>query len=54
MKIKECYTLARYFALKIKNELGQNMTLNGLKRVTNLLNCVVIILSVATILKMKR
>lgn len=52
--IKESYTLVRYFAAKIKYELGQNMTLNRIKRITKMLNWIVILLSTVTILKMKR
>ena len=53
MTIKEGYTLARYFAEKIKHELGQNMTINRLNRIIRLLNLIVMILSTITIFKMK-
>jgi len=53
-KIEDGYTLAKYLVFKIKNELGQNMTINRIKRITKMLNWVVIILSVVTILKIKK
>ena len=53
MNISEGYTLARYFAEKMKYELGQNMTINRLNRIIKLLNLIVMILSAITIFKMK-
>ena len=53
-KIEDGYTLAKYLVFKIKNELGQNMTINRIKRITKMLNLVVILLSAVTILKIKK
>ena len=52
--IEDGYTLAKFYLFKIKNELGQNMTINRIKRITKMLNWVVILLSAVTILKIKK